>query len=190
MCVSLCQSVACLRDYSSPVQAGITKFGSEVQNTLVKKILIVFGWLILTFKVKFDLRKSNFTSFSMWKLNFLSTHPNTVVHYMFYTKFHSPRPIFYFPSSKCTPIGERVSISFPHWVWAHPHNNSSPVQARITKFGSGAKYLGYDLYCFEGWLTLTIKVKFNLKIKTSSYPVSPPEKYTCHQRKYIPAMTT
>ena len=65
MCVSLCQSLACLRDYSSPVQAGITKFGSEVQNTLVKKILIVFGWLILTFKVKFDLKVEFYLIFNV-----------------------------------------------------------------------------------------------------------------------------
>ena len=50
-----------------------------------------------------------------WKLNFWSTHPNTDVPYMFYTKFHSPRPIFYSPSSKCTRVGERMSISFPRW---------------------------------------------------------------------------
>ena len=48
------------------------------------------------------------------KLNFLGTHPKTDVPYMFYTKFHSPGPIFYSPSLKCTCIGERVSISFPH----------------------------------------------------------------------------
>ena len=34
---------------------------------------------------------------------------------MFYTKFHSPRPIFYSASSKCTRIGERASVSFLQW---------------------------------------------------------------------------
>ena len=36
------------------------------------------------------------------------------------TKFHSPRPIFYLPSSKCTQIGERVSGSFPHFIYIAP----------------------------------------------------------------------
>ena len=34
---------------------------------------------------------------------------------MCYTKFHLPRPIFYSPNSKCICIGERTSVSFPHW---------------------------------------------------------------------------
>ena len=32
---------------------------------------------------------------------------------IFYKKFHSPKPIFHSPSSKCTRIGERAGISFP-----------------------------------------------------------------------------
>ena len=44
---------------------------------------------------------------------------------MLYTKFHLPRPIFHLPSSKCTRIGERASVSFPDcseyssfiWCW-------------------------------------------------------------------------
>ena len=47
------------------------------------------------------------------KLNFWNTHPKTDVPYMFYTNFHSSRPIFYSPSSKC----ERVNVSFPHWIF-------------------------------------------------------------------------
>ena len=42
-----------------------------------------------------------------------NTYPKTSVPYMFYTKFHSPRPIFYWPSSKCTRIDKRASISCP-----------------------------------------------------------------------------
>ena len=43
------------------------------------------------------------------------------------------------------------------------HNNSSPIQARITKFGfRGVKDLGLDPYCFMGLVT-TFKVKFNFK---------------------------
>ena len=48
------------------------------------------------------------------KLNFGGTRPKTNVPYMFFTKFHSPGPIFYLPSLKCTCIGERASVSFPH----------------------------------------------------------------------------
>ena len=48
-------------------------------------------------------------------LNFWSPCPNTNVTYIFDTKFHLPRPIFYSSSSKCTRIGERESVSFPHW---------------------------------------------------------------------------
>ena len=54
------------------------------------------------------------TLFQCGKLNFWSTRPKTDVLYMFYTKFHLPRPIFYSPSSKCTYIGERASVSLPH----------------------------------------------------------------------------
>ena len=38
----VCQSLACPRDNSGPVQAKITKFGPKLQNTLVK-VLIVLG---------------------------------------------------------------------------------------------------------------------------------------------------
>ena len=41
--VSACQPWACPHDNLWPIQARITKFGSEVQNTLVK-ITIVLGW--------------------------------------------------------------------------------------------------------------------------------------------------
>ena len=56
VCVCLCvyQPQACLCDNLWPIQARITKFGPEMQNTLVK-IHIVFGvdwywssWLYLT----------------------------------------------------------------------------------------------------------------------------------------------
>ena len=67
------------------------------------------------------------------KLNFWSTRPKTSVPYiMFYKKFHSPRPTFYSPSSKCTRIGERASVSFPHCrgmnnlLWG---NSSKPCAA-------------------------------------------------------------
>ena len=47
------------------------------------------------------------------KLNFWNTRSNTDIPYMFYIKFHLPKPIFYLPSSKFTHIDEWVSISFP-----------------------------------------------------------------------------
>ena len=42
VCLSLCQSLACPRDNSGPVQARIAKFGPKMQKTLVK-VPIVFG---------------------------------------------------------------------------------------------------------------------------------------------------
>ena len=43
-------------------------------------------------------------------------HPNWVVSYIAYTKFHSPRPVFHLPGQIFTHIGERVSTSFPDWL--------------------------------------------------------------------------
>ena len=52
---------ACPHNNSSPIQARITKFGPEVQNTLVK-------WqLTSTFKVKFDLKSQIFWLHHHWK---------------------------------------------------------------------------------------------------------------------------
>ena len=48
------------------------------------------------------------------KLNFWSTRLKTDVLYMFHTKFHLARSIFYSPRSKCTCIGEQAHASFPH----------------------------------------------------------------------------
>ena len=47
------------------------------------------------------------------KLKFFGTHPNWVVSYIAYIKFHSPRPIFHSPGQIFTRIGERSSTSFP-----------------------------------------------------------------------------
>ena len=41
MCMSMCQPWTCLCHNSSPVQARVTKFGPEVQNTLVKIPIII-----------------------------------------------------------------------------------------------------------------------------------------------------
>ena len=62
VCLSVCQSRVCPRDNSSLVQARITKFGAQMQNTLVKVPIVLWGdrpWPSrsnLTWK-------SNFTSF-------------------------------------------------------------------------------------------------------------------------------
>ena len=60
------------------------------------------------------------------KLNFLSTRPKTEV----YTKFNLPRPIFCSPTSKCTRIGERASVSFPHWGHSKNRPKSNEVICR------------------------------------------------------------
>ena len=54
------------------------------------------------------------------KLNFWSTRPKTDVPCMFYTKFHSPRPFLYSPSSKCIRIaGWETKI-----IWYSPELGS------------------------------------------------------------------
>ena len=81
LCFSMCQSLACPRDNSRPVQARITKFETQVYKILVK--------------IPFVLRDD-------WPLPSRSN-------------LHS--------NSKYTPF------------WACPCDNSSPVEARTTKFG-------------------------------------------------------
>ena len=56
VCVCVYQSLACPHDNSSPVQARITKFGPEKQNTLVKIPFVLGGQLTFTFKVKFNFK--------------------------------------------------------------------------------------------------------------------------------------
>ena len=63
-----------------------------------------------------------------------------------------------------------------------PRHNSSLFQARITKCGPEVK--------FKGWLTLTLKVKFNLEVKISLGPVSPTRKMNNHWNKCTIAMIT
>ena len=52
ICVCLCQSWACPRNYSWSVQARIAKFGPKVQNILVKVLIVFWEQLTLTVKVK------------------------------------------------------------------------------------------------------------------------------------------
>ena len=54
LCVCVCQSRACQRDNLKPVQGRITKFGPDVQNTLVK-IPIALWQLTLTSMIKFKI---------------------------------------------------------------------------------------------------------------------------------------
>ena len=68
----------CPRHNSSPLQDRITKFGSEVQNTLVK-IPNVWGQMTLTFKVKFKLKVPNLPHFAL---------VHTITHHLF--KLGSP----------------------------------------------------------------------------------------------------
>ena len=64
VCVSLCVNhLLVLHDYSGPVQTRITKFGPEVQNTLVTIPLT------LTLKVKFNLNFEN-----LWFYHYLEIH--------------------------------------------------------------------------------------------------------------------
>ena len=56
MCVCVCQSSVCPDDNLSPAQTTITKFGPEVQNTLIK-IPIVPYWGSLTLNVKVKLNQ-------------------------------------------------------------------------------------------------------------------------------------
>ena len=52
VCPSVCQSLACPRDNSGPVQARIAKFGPKMQKTLVK-VPIVLGAIDLDLQGKF-----------------------------------------------------------------------------------------------------------------------------------------
>ena len=58
VCVYVCvyQSLACPRDNSWPVQARITKFGPEKQNTLAKIPIGFFFLVFFTFEVKFNFK--------------------------------------------------------------------------------------------------------------------------------------
>ena len=62
VCQSVCQSLACLRDYSGQVQARITKFGTKVQNNLVKVPIV--RWSNQPWSSRSNLTwKSEFTPF-------------------------------------------------------------------------------------------------------------------------------
>ena len=66
VCVYLYQPFACLHDNSSPVQAGITLFGPEVQNALIKfPVVLGVDWPWKVFRVKFNLKIKFYLVFSL-----------------------------------------------------------------------------------------------------------------------------
>ena len=72
VCLSVCQSLACPRDNSGPVQARITKFGPKMQNTLVKVPIVL--WTDRTWPPRSNLTwKSTFTPF--WDCPHLNSPP-------------------------------------------------------------------------------------------------------------------
>ena len=62
VCLSVCQSLACPRDNSGPIQARITKFGPNMQKTLVKVPIVL--WTNQPWPSRSNLTwKSKFTPF-------------------------------------------------------------------------------------------------------------------------------
>ena len=62
VCLSVCQSLACPRDNSGPVQARTTKFGQKMQKTLVKVSIVL--WTDRPWPSRSNLTwKSKFTPF-------------------------------------------------------------------------------------------------------------------------------
>ena len=66
-----------------------------------------------------DVSKHHNACIQAGKLKIFGTHPNWVVSYIAYTKFHSPSPVFHLPHQIFTRIGERASASFPAWYMGH-----------------------------------------------------------------------
>ena len=60
-----------------------------------------------------------------------------------------------------------VSVCVCGNIWAFPHANSSPVQARIKQLGPKyAKHFASGPFCFGGWLNLIFQVKFKFISKS------------------------
>ena len=120
--LSVCQSHACPRDNSRPVQARITKFGTKMQNTLVKVPIVLWNdrpWP----------SRSNLT----WESKFTS-------------------------------------------FWACPHHNSSPIQARIIKFGPEVQNNSVKILIVLGAIDLDLEGQIWLKSQIFRFP---------HYWKYI-----
>ena len=58
---------ACPHHYSPPIQARITKFGPEVQNTLVEILIVLWGAIDLDLQGQIWVKKSNFQVLPYWK---------------------------------------------------------------------------------------------------------------------------
>ena len=135
VCLSVCQSRVCPRDNSSPVQARITKFGAQMQNTLVKVPIVLWGdrpWPSrsnLTWK-------SNFTSFWACPDDNLSSVQARVTKFgpkMHLSMVKIPIDLGVDQPWSSGSILTQNSNFIP--FWACLQDNLSPVQARITKFG-------------------------------------------------------
>ena len=64
VCLSVCQSLACPRNISGPVQARITKFGPKMQKTLVKVSIVLWTARRWPSRSK-STSKSKFTPFEL-----------------------------------------------------------------------------------------------------------------------------
>ena len=75
---------------------------------------------------------------------------------MFYTKFHSPRPIFYSPSLKSNRIGERASVSLLTEQYGHHFANSI--------FTCIFLVMHFDQTVFHWNFNLFVKVQWSIKV--------------------------
>ena len=73
-----------------------------------------------------------------------------------------PRPVLAFGYCCCPCI--YVFVSACQWRICLRDKLSS-VEARTAKFGQNVKHIDWDHYCFESWLILIFKEKFNFKSK-------------------------
>ena len=133
--VCVYQSLACRHHNSSAIQARITNFGWETQNTLVKMPIIFGGDGPCR-------TRSNLT----WKSNFTSLwacpHDNFSLASVRITKFGPEihlstvkKPIVLGVDWPWSSMSNLTCKSKFIPFWACPYNNCSPVQSTITKFG-------------------------------------------------------
>ena len=105
---------------------------------------------------------------------------------MFYTKFLSPRPIFYLPGSKCTRMGERASICFPHCYHKENVPYSKPQWYIPFLTGLDIKHLAYMPV---GHVVLKIHMPCKKFYVPSQYLYKPCKAYVyCWENKYMPRL--
>ena len=77
VCVYVCvlQSWVCPCDNLLPIQGRITKFGTDVQNTLFKISYFFWGSLTVTFEVKVNLQVKSFRILSLWVCSYDKSPP-------------------------------------------------------------------------------------------------------------------